>query len=102
MNTSMLETLSDSVGETFDRHQDAFKKIIVIDTDDSNERSVNANLLSQILDCFESFLNPEILVVPKQDMEDLLSNASCAFTPDSETYRIWKIIEKKGQYRRVP
>ena len=100
MNTSMLETLSDGVDDTVDRHKNAFKSIIVIDTDDGDVRSVNADLLSQILDRFESFVNPEVLVVPRQDMEDLLSNAPCAFTPDGETDRIRGIIERKGQYRR--
>lgn len=100
MNTSMLETLSVGVADAVDRHQNAFKDIFVIDTDDRDERSVNARLLDGILDCFESFVDPEVLVVPRESMEDLLSNAPCAFTPRDETDRMWRIIEKVGQYRR--
>ena len=100
MNTSMLETLSDGVVDTVDRHQNAFKNIFVIETDDGDERSVNTGLLDRILGCFESFVNPEVLVVPRRGMEDLLSNAPCAFTPSDEINRMWQIIEKEGQYRR--
>ena len=101
MNASMLETLSDAVGAAVDRYQDRFNdNIIVIDTDVDDERCSNANLLSQILKRFESFVDPDILVVPRSAMEDLLSRASYAFTPDAETAQIQEIIETHGQYRR--
>ena len=99
MNTSMLETLSNAVGGAVGRYEHLFKKVIVIDTDDGDVRSVNADLLSQILDHFESFVNPEILVVPKNEIEGLLSDAPWAFTPADATDRIMKVIETQGQYR---
>ncbi len=100
MNTSMLETLSDAVDEAINLYEKKFSKVIRIDTDSGNVRSVNARLLSQILNHFESFVNPEILVVPKQAMTGLLSSAPFAFTPDDEASRIQEIIETNGQYRR--
>ena len=100
MNKSMLETLSEAVVDAVHRYAGAFKNIITIDTDDGDVRSVNANLLKQILDGFETFVNPEILVVPKQAMQDLLSSDPCAFIPRPETVRIQQVIEENGEYRR--
>ena len=100
MNTSMLETLSDAVDEAIDLYENKFSNVIRIDTDHGDIRSVNARLLSQILNHFESFVNPEILVVPKQAMTGLLSTAPFAFTPDDESDMIQEIIETNGQYRR--
>jgi len=100
MNTSMLETLSDAVDEAIELHGKKFSNVIRMDTDDGDIRTVNARLLSQILNHFESFVNPEILVVPKQDMEGLLSTAPFAFTPDDESASIQVIIETHGEYRR--
>ncbi len=100
MNTSMLEALSAAVGHAVNRYQDMFKEVVVIDTNDGNVRSVNVDLLSQILDHFESFVNPEILIVPKAAITDVLSEAPYAFTPDDRTTKVQSIIETKGQYRK--
>ena len=100
MNKSMLDTLSDAVGNAVDRYGKEFKNIIDINTDTGDVRSANVNLLCKILDCFEYFVNPEILVVPREAMENLLSNAPCAFTPDAQTNRIQEIVETKGQFRK--
>ncbi len=100
MNESMLETLSNAVDGAVDRYGNSFKKVILVDTDDGDVRSANADLLGKILDHFESFVNPEILVVPKDDIEGLLSDAPWAFTPADATDRIIKVIETQGQYRR--
>lgn len=100
MNASMLEALSGAVVEAVDRYEDEFKNVIVIDTDDGEVRSVNADLLSQILNYFESFVNPEVLVVPKLAINDILSESPYAFLPDGQTVRMQEIIKRKGQYRK--
>ena len=100
MNTSMLETLSDAVDDAIDLYEDKFNKVIRIDTDSGDVRSVNAGILSQVLNHFESFVNPEILVVPKQAMEGLLSASPYAFAPDAESDRIQEIIGTNGRYKR--
>lgn len=100
MNTSMLQTLSDAVGEAIDRYGAEFNRVIRIETDSGDVRSVNAHLLGQIFDHFESFVNPEILVVPRQSLEPLLTDAPCAFTPDDAIETIQEIIAKCGEYRR--
>lgn len=100
MNTSMLESLSSAVADTLNDYKDSFKNVISIDTDDGDVRSVNAKLLGQILDSFESFVNPEILVVPRKNMQRLLSDAPCAFAPSNRTDEIQEIIRDCGQYRR--
>ena len=100
MNTSMLDTLSDAVDKAIKLYENEFNKVIRIDTDIGDVRSVNVGLLSQILDHFESFVNPEILVVPKHAVEGLLSTAPFAFIPDDESDRIQEIIETNGRYRR--
>ena len=100
MNMSMLATLSEGVDDAVKLYGNAFNNVIVMETDDGDVRSVNANLLSQILDRFESFVNPEVLVVPRNALNNLLSANSCAFTPNPAIEQICKIIETKGQYRR--
>ena len=100
MNTSMLGTLAGAVHDAVDRYGASFKKVIVKDTNDGNVRSVNVELLNQILDRFESFVNPEILIVPKQAMEDLRFIKHSIFIPSAEMERIQMTIETKGQYRR--
>ena len=100
MNSSMLETLSGAVTEAVDHYRPRFKKLIVHDTGKGNVRAVNADLLGQILLRFEAFVNPEVLVVPKRDLEDHLSNAPSAFAPADEAASILATIAEKGTYRR--
>lgn len=98
MNESMLETLSDAVADTVDHYKNEFKSITVIDTDNSDELEVNATLLRKILDGFESFVNPKILVVPREALESLLSSAPSAYASDGEAGCLEKIIEESGEY----
>ena len=100
MNPSMLDTLSEAVGDALDRYKKNFKTIITIGTDNGDVHSVNVNLLDKILDHFEAFVNPEILVVPRQALEALLSESPCAFTPNSATDQIQEIIQTEGQFQR--
>lgn len=100
MNTSMLETLSDAVGDAVNEYERRFKRIIVEDTDDGDERSTNIKLLSKILDQFEAFVDPEILVVPRHALKDLLSDNPSAFGTDDAVKRIQSIIESDGEYRK--
>ena len=99
MNTSMLETLSDAVGNAVDSYEDKFKKIIVIDTNDGDVRAVNTELVGKILSRFEAFVNPEVLVVEKTSMRDILSESPYAFFPNDRIAQMREIIETKGQYR---
>ena len=100
MNETMLKSLSNAVDEAIDKYGNEFDKIIRIDTDVGDERSVNVDLAGQILDRFESFVDPEILVVPKQAMEDLLASTPWAFVPDAGSKTIQAIIESRGEYRK--
>ena len=100
MNESMLRTLSDSVDDAINHYKSEFNKIIRIDTDVGDVHSVNVNLVGQILDCFQSFVDPEILVVPKQAMENLLDSTPWAFVPAAESKTIQEIIENRGEYRK--
>ena len=98
MNTPMLETLSNAVGDAFDQYGKKFKNVIVEDTDDGDERSTNVRLVGEILDEFEGFVDPEILVVPRHELENLLADNPSAFVPDADVERMRIIIETHGEY----
>ena len=100
MNPSMLERLCRAVDEASAHYGERFNKLIVQDTDQGDVRSVNADLVDQILNSFSSFVDPEILVVPELELKDLLSRAPSAFTPTREAHKILDLIDSSGQYMR--
>ncbi len=100
MNSPMLEKLCDAVDDATDHYGKRFKKILVQHTDQGDVRSVNADLVGQILSSFSSFVNPEILVVPRPELQGLLSRSPSAFTPTREARQILDLIDAKGQYLR--
>jgi predicted NUDIX family phosphoesterase/thymidylate kinase len=71
MNEQVLGVLSDSVHTAYEKYKHKFEGIILHDTSGSNVRESNTELASKILDSLEPFLNPEILVVPKEFLEAL-------------------------------
>lgn len=100
MNTPMLESLSDAVGDAVNQYQDKFKNVIVEDTDEGDERCTNLRLVGEILDRFEAFVDPDILVVPKHKLKGLLADTPNAFVPKAEVEQMQSIIETNGEYRK--
>ena len=96
----MLDRLCRAVDEAADHYGERFKKLIVQDTGQGDVRSVNAGLVNQILNSFSSFVDPEILVVPEPELEDLLSRAPSAFTPAPEAHEMLELIDSRGEYMR--
>lgn len=71
MNPEVLSVLSKSVHSAYEKYKEKFDGIILHDTSGTNVRESNTALASKILDSLEPFLNPEILVVPKDSLEAL-------------------------------
>src|SRR5258708_7555420 len=71
MNEQVLGVLSESVHSAYEKYRNKFDGIILHDTSGSNVRESNTALASKILDSLEQFLNPEILVVPKEFLDAL-------------------------------
>jgi predicted NUDIX family phosphoesterase len=60
-------------------------------------RASNAGLAEEILDRFEKFLDPEILVVPRRELQRLPLNAGGAFTPAARE-QLLECITKFGRF----
>lgn len=100
MNQSTLDVLSSAVQAAEQRYGQRFTDIVTKSTVGGDVRMVNVCLLEQILHRFESFLNPEILTVPKARLQTLLAKAPCSFVPSPETTDILRIIEREGRYTK--
>lgn len=99
MNTSVLESLSDAVRHSQKEYSGRFKKIVVSNTDSGDERTGCTDLASKILDSFEEFVNPKILVVSKLAIEKILARSPSGFG-ESETTEIRDVLEQNAQFVR--
>jgi len=79
MNPEVLAAISDSVQEAITRHGRRFAAIIDHKTTGRKVRESNVDLASKVLDCLKEFLNPEILVVPRHEIERLPLGAGGTF-----------------------
>ena len=72
MNPDVLGAITRSVHAAIDRYRSKFPQMLPIDTSASrNVRESNTSLADNIVDCLEEFLNPEILVVPRDAIDQL-------------------------------
>lgn len=69
MNLDVLRAISDSVAEASTRYGSRFRALINHQTTGHEVRESNVTLAGKVLDCLERFLNPEILVVPRREIE---------------------------------
>jgi len=79
MNLDVLRAISDSVAEASRRYGSRFRAIINHHTTGHEVRESNVALAGKVLDYLEHFLNPEILVVPRSEIEALPLERGGAF-----------------------
>jgi predicted NUDIX family phosphoesterase len=84
MNPDVLGTLSASVKQTIAQYGSYFPAVIEQDTSSGGGvKASNARLAKNMLDKLEEFLDPLILVVPRQEVQHLpLTNGGC-FTEEA-------------------
>ncbi len=71
MNPEVLSTISQSVSDTVTEYGPKFSSVVEHDTSGETVKESNLRLAGKIVDHLESFLNPEILVVPRAKLEKL-------------------------------
>jgi len=80
MNPEVLAAITESVNEAIKRYGAKFGSIINHQTTGHQVRESNVVLTQRVLDCLEDFLNPEILVVPRREIEELPLEGGGAFS----------------------
>jgi predicted NUDIX family phosphoesterase len=73
MNPEVLQAITDSVDEAATRYAPKFHNIVRQDTTGKQFSESGIDLANNVLDCLNRFLNPQILVVPKKEIELLAS-----------------------------
>lgn len=99
MNPDVLSAISNSVTATVDRYRSKFRDIIVHSTSGETIRQSNVRLANEIIDHFLSFLNPEILVVPRHELAKLPLQNGGAFTAEARDQLV-ACISAYGRYMR--
>ncbi|QGZ93204.1 hypothetical protein [Terricaulis silvestris] len=100
MNTDVLNAITRSVRTATDKYEKDFPKILSLDTSGSSSvRESNADLANNIVDCLEEFLNPEILVVPREEIEKIPLEDGGSFSASSVEVAI-ECIRQHGTYMR--
>lgn len=79
MNLEVLTAITQSVDLALERYSRKFSGIIKHETTGQQVRESLVELANRILDCFQRFLNPDILVVPRQQIESLPFDDSGVF-----------------------
>ena len=78
MNPEVLAAIDRSVGDAVAQYGDRFPGVIHYPTNGGEVRRSNIELTGRILDQLASFLNPEVLVVPRDRLEALqLQDGGC-------------------------
>ncbi len=99
MNKNFLNTLNEAVSHAADNYQDVFTNIIYMDNSDKSFEESGSQLLGKLLTSLEQFLNPEILVVPREKIQILESSSQQRFGEDAVA-EVLRCIDKYGTYLR--
>jgi predicted NUDIX family phosphoesterase/thymidylate kinase len=99
MTIDVLSAISDSVEESYKRYSKMFFASIPHKTTGQKVRESNVDLAGKVLDCLESFLNPEILVVPKTEIEALPLEGGGTFAKAS-IEKITNCLATYGRFMR--
>jgi predicted NUDIX family phosphoesterase len=82
MNLDVLGSLSNSVDDAINEYGSKFGAVIRHDTSTGIMKASNTRLANAILQHLEEFLDPQILVVPKQELGRLPLESGGCFTRD--------------------
>ena len=99
MNPSVLGVLSNSVRDFVKRYGPRFGNVILHETAGQNVRASNIDLAGKILTVLQEFLDPEILVVPRSELEALPLDRGGSFTEQSVAKAL-DCISRHGRYER--
>jgi len=99
MNRDVLTAIITSVEKSIKKYSPRFRGVIHHDTTGLQVRQSNIYLAENILDQLEQFLNPEILVVPRQELSKLVLRNGGAFG-DSAINEAHDCIRKYGTFIR--
>ncbi|OGP60556.1 MAG: hypothetical protein A2V67_15220 [Deltaproteobacteria bacterium RBG_13_61_14] len=99
MTPAMLLAITESVQQALKRYGSKFYAVISHQTTGHQLRQSNIDLAKKVLECLEGFLNPEILVVPRQEIETLPLNGGGAFDKD-KVYNINSCLATYGSFMR--
>jgi len=81
MNPSVLQSIRDSVDEVVRENEKRFGRVVKLDTTGKKFKESGVELANSVLDALEEFLNPEILVVPRGRIEELVRAGVCQLGP---------------------
>ena len=99
MNPEVLGNISGSVAKAIQDYSRHFRGVIEHNTSGQDVKSSNADLAQKILSHFESFLDPEILVVPKRELAVLPLHHGGEFSDEARA-KLTKCISDFGKFIR--
>lgn len=99
MNEKVLSTFSESVSIAFSKYSDKFSGAIRHDTSGQNVRQSNTQLAGSILDFLETFLDPEILIVSREQLASLPTDHDGAFS-ETAAKNALNCIAEHGRFVR--
>jgi predicted NUDIX family phosphoesterase/thymidylate kinase len=97
MNPDVLKAVTESVDEAVDRYGPKFHALIRHHTTAKDPRQSNIELAQKVFASLRAFLNPQVLVVPKKEIEGLPWNKGGAFGPTAVADAV-KCIKTYGQF----
>ena len=97
MNPDVLTAINDSVKEATEKYSPKFGAFIDHPTTGDEPKASNVRLANKVLDILERFLNPEVLVVPRQNVEALSARNGGAFGQDI-TEEVLSCIASNGKF----
>jgi predicted NUDIX family phosphoesterase len=97
MNHEALTAVTESVSVAVDRFASKFPKIVSHDTAGLGIRESLVLLADKIVDAFHHFLNPEVLVVPRQQIALLSVDHGGAFDKHA-VERAVQVVRKHGHF----
>lgn len=100
MNVGVLDSLCEAVDESTELYSDRFRRVFSHKTDDHRGvRESNIDVLRCILDEFEEFVDPEIMVVEKASILPLLEQSTSDFT-EAGRKRVVALLEDNLKFVR--
>ena len=99
MNSDVLVAITQAVKDAVESYGPQFGNVFEHLTSGENIKKTNIRLANRIIDSFEEFLNPEILVVPKVELSKLPLHNGGAFTP-TECKQLSDCVSKFGTFIR--
>jgi predicted NUDIX family phosphoesterase/thymidylate kinase len=83
MNPEVLASISEAVDQAHDRYHKYFQTSVKHVTSGEDIRLSSIRLANELLDSLEHFLNPKVLVVPRKEIERLVSDTNGGFADDA-------------------